>query len=116
MTSLAHAVKQCKHPFSNGDVLLFKEVGEPHPTLGVNDFALGFMSKEQMEMWNKFSKRAVMMDSTYKFSRHNFKVFTILVIGPKEKGIPVATLVCNRENPVTMMQFFKAIEEVAMQK
>ena len=37
-----------------------------------------------------------MMDATHKFSRRKLKLFTILVIGPYEKGIPMASLVCNR--------------------
>ena len=58
-------------------------------------FALGFMSADQVRCWNSYGKRAVMMDATHKFSRRKLKLFTILVIGPYEKGIPVASLVCK---------------------
>lgn len=79
--------------------------------LRCNDFALRMMSKEQIKMWNN-SRRLVCMDATYSFTKHKLKVLTVIVIGPKECEVPVATLISSREDATTLRCLFSKIRNL----
>ena len=68
------------------------------------------MSKEQIDLWNRYAARGVCIDATFNLSKHKFKLVTVMVLGPQERGIPVASLLCSTENTAMLHVFFEAIK------
>ncbi len=102
MKSLQTAINEKRYPYNTTNIIFIKRKKEFHHVFGYDDFAIAFMSNEQITAWNTFSKRAVCVDTTYRFSKHKFKLVTLLVIGYGEAGIPVASFLTSKENTDTL--------------
>ena len=81
-------------------VLLYKPHGGKAfvgPNLFEDDlFLLGYMSKQQGEMFRQNASKIVFVDSTHETNQYKFKLVTALVPDEFGKSYPVAHLITNR--------------------
>jgi hypothetical protein len=106
LQSLRLAVEKGSSPVNDQNVILFKRKGEFHDIMPSSTFAIGCKSNLQVDLWNRYASRAVCIDSTFCVSKHKFRLVTVLVLGPKEGGVPVASLITSKEDYKTLVSFF----------
>ena len=118
MDSLRIAVENRKSPVDKTGVILFKREGITHQRMSSNVFAIAFMSEQQVSLWNEYAQKAVGIDSTFCVSKHKFRLVTVLVIGLKEVGIPVACLITNKEekNILSCLSFKLSNQEIDLKR
>ena len=66
-------------------------------------FLLGFQTKEQQEVFEKFSSKIVCVDCTFGTNQYDFNVIIVMV--------PVAHLISNRQDELTLYYFFQVMNE-----
>ena len=100
---------------NNNPVLLFKPQGvvpdDNMKDLKNDDFVICIQTSFQRDMLMKFGPEAVCMDSTHGTNVYSFNLITILVLDEFGEGIPVAWMVCNREDATVLRPFFEKIKE-----
>ena len=122
-TSLYYIVKKLQDEKFD-PVLLYKPQGEDFvvkpPNMSsdeidelpiTNDtFILGIQTKEQLNMFQRNALKIVCLDSTHSTNKYEFKLITLVVPDEYSKGYPVAHLISNREDELTLYYFFEAIK------
>ena len=58
----------------------------------------------------EINRYAICIDYNFCISKYKFKLVTIVAVGPLETAVPVATLICSRENHNTLKAFCEAIQ------
>ncbi|CAH0545956.1 unnamed protein product [Brassicogethes aeneus] len=92
-------------------VFLFKQLGETHSFLKVNDFALAFMNKTMEQKFREFN-RIVCMDGTHGLTKYKGWELTILLVKDETKaGFPVAFMISNRQDQMIQEIFLGALKE-----
>ncbi|XP_062596991.1 uncharacterized protein LOC134258447 isoform X1 [Saccostrea cucullata] len=96
-------------------ILIFKQQdidNNPSVTPGLRkeDFMLAFMTKQQLEIYQKFANRILCMDSTHKTNSYSFKLITLLVPDQFRKGYPVAFCISNREDETAIALFLNSVK------
>ena len=66
-------------------------------------------------MPTKFGSEAMCMDSTQGTNVYDFNPLTVLVIDEFREGIPVAWMICNREDAVAIKPFLSKNVEMYSQ-
>ena len=96
-------------------ILLYKPQGQLDqsmtPALSEDDFMLAFMTKEQAEIFNKFSNVILCMDSTHQTNAYKFKLITLMVPDEFRRGYPVAFCISNKETAPILTLFLQRIKE-----
>jgi len=85
--------------------------GELHGLLSKDNFFACMQTSFQRDMLIKLGTDAVCMDSTNGTNVYDFKLTTLLVLDELWEGIPVAWMVCNREDAVALKPFLKKVKE-----
>ena len=101
---------------SDNPILLYKPQGvesecELQGALNKEDFCICIQTSFQRDMLIKFGTDTVCMDSTHGTNVYNFNLTTLLVLDEFGEGIPVAWMVCNREDAVALKPFLKKVKE-----
>ena len=96
-------------------VLLYKpqgiEDGNEFPGLLPSDFILCLQTCTQRRFMLQFgTNRIVCLDSTHGTTQYDFNLITVLVVDDFGEGNPVAFMICNREDEVSLAAFFCAIK------
>ena len=78
-------------------VLSYKQSGEHRHGFEDTDFFLGIVTNQQCRALRLLGSRLICVDSTHNISKYNFKLLTVICIGPHDQGIPVAFLITNNE-------------------
>ena len=94
-------------------VLLFKQQGTEDPTHGLSDFFLAIMTKQQLDIYEKFPSRILCMDSTHNTNIYSFKLIKLMVPDEIRKGYPVAFCVSNREDELPMSFFLSSARSLS---
>lgn len=93
-----------------GGVNILCHIGEWHPELKNEDFAVGFMNNT-IEKKLKEYKRVICIDGTHRTNRRNWDLTTVLVKNDQNMGFPVAFLLSNRLDQIIQKVFFRALRE-----
>ena len=114
LTSVTAWVEEMKTlPYN--PILRFKQQGfkqfDHLDNIADNDFFVCMQNEFQRDMCEKLAGNAVCIDSTHGTNTYDFKVITMLVVDEYGEGIPVGWLICNREDAICLVEFFKAIKE-----
>ena len=72
---------------------------------------LGIMTRQQMEMYEKFAPVILCMDSTHKTNIYSFKLITLLVPDEFRNGYPVAFCISNEEDENAITVFLNAVKK-----
>jgi len=101
---------------SDNPILLYKPQGvepegELQGSLNKEDFCVCIQTSFQRDMLIKLGTAAVCMDSTHGTNVYDFNLTTLLVLDEFGEGIPVAWMVCNREDAVALKPFLKKVKE-----
>lgn len=98
-------------------VLVFKQQNVDDETTGLSkeDFMLAIMTKQQLDMYEKFAPMILCMDSTHKTNIYSFKLITLLVIDEFRHGYPVAFCISNKENEQAISLFLNAVKRKSPQ-
>nr|XP_022334767.1 uncharacterized protein LOC111131491 [Crassostrea virginica] len=93
-------------------VLIYKQQDIDDPTTGLQkeDFMLALMTKQQLDMFEKFAPVILCMDSTHKTNIYSFKLITLLVLDEFRHGYPVAFCISNRESEDAITVFLNAVK------
>lgn len=76
-----------------------------------SDFILCIQTKDQLEYLLQFGcGRAICMDSTHGTNPYDFHLITVMVIDDFGEGIPVAFMICNREDETALQAFLSSIK------
>lgn len=96
-------------------VLLYKQQGieDPSKRLAKEDFILAIMTKQQLDMYQKFAGRILCMDSTHKTNSYSFKLITLMVADEFRKGYPVAFCISNREDELAISLFLSSVKALS---
>lgn len=86
---------------------LFLVLGESYPELEVEDFALGFMTKNMERKILNFS-RIICIDGTHGTNARNWDLTIVLVKDENNLGFPVAFLISNRLDQTIQSIFFRS--------
>lgn len=68
------------------------------------------MTKQQLEMFEKFGPIILCMDSTHKTNVYSFKLITLLVLDEFRHGYPVAFCISNRESEDVISVFLNSVK------
>ena len=74
-------------------------------------FLLGIQTKEQREVFEKFSGKIVCIDSTFGTNQYSFNIITAIVPDEFGHGYPVGHLISNRQDELTLYHFFRAMKD-----
>ena len=90
-------------------VLMYKQLNIDDPTKGLQkeDFMLALMTKQQLDMFEKFGPVILCMDSTHKTNIYSFELITLLVLDEFRHGYPVAFCISYRESKDVISVFLK---------
>jgi len=96
-------------------VLLYKpqsiEDGNEFPGLLPSDFILCLQTCTQRRFMLQFgTNKIVCLDSTHGTTQYDFNLITVLVVDDFGEGNPVAFMICNCEDTVSLAAFFRAIK------
>ena len=78
--------------------------------VGKNMFVIGIQTKEQRDMFIEGAKKIVCIDSTHKTNQYGFPLVNILVPDKFGKGYPVAHLISNHADEMTLTPFLEEIK------
>lgn len=90
-------------------ILFIMCLGENHPELENQDFALGFMNNLMEKKLKEFS-RIICIDGTHGTNRKNWDLTIVLVKDERNIGFPVAFLLSNRRDQKIQQTFFHALK------
>lgn len=80
-------------------------LGDSHPKLHTNDFALGFMNNS-METKLKNHSKIICMDGTHGTNNRKMELTITMVKDNQDMGFPVAFFISNRLNLINFNVFF----------
>ena len=110
-TSLCAWVSELTQSSDYNPILLFKPQGQEdsNQTLAKEDFVLGIQTRFQLDTMKLFAGKIVCLDSTHGTNHYDFKLVTVLVLDDFGEGIPVAWLISNKEDTITLTTFLQAL-------
>lgn len=86
-------------------------VGEVHPVLKVEDFALAFMNNTMERKFRDFGE-LVCIDGTHGITKYKgWELTTVLVKDETKAGFPVAFMISNRQDQIIQELFLGALKE-----
>ena len=111
-------------------ILLYKPQGIVDPNMPVpqDRFVLALQTEFQQNMYQQYASSVICIDSTHKTNVYDFKLVTLMVVDQYGEGklnlcgvlilllhkhftgIPVAWLIADREDSVTMASFLNAVK------
>ena len=94
-------------------ILIYKEQGRPPDNLdnlADDDFLLCIRTEFQRDMLKAFGHDTVCIDTTHGTNMYHFNLITLVVINEYGEGIPVAWMLSNREDAISLIPFFAAIK------
>ena len=95
-------------------ILIYKEQGRSQPdnldNLADDDFLLCIQTEFQRDMQKAFEYDTVCIDITHGTNIYHFNLITLVVIDEYGEGIPVAWMLSNREDTISLIPFFEAIK------
>ena len=62
-------------------------------------------------MMKMFGPALVCVDATHGTNHYNFKLVTVIVLDEFGEGVPVAWMISNKEDAVTLCEFLKPLQE-----
>ncbi|XP_050507538.1 uncharacterized protein LOC126885154 [Diabrotica virgifera virgifera] len=74
------------------------------------DFVLILMTSAQESLFKQLASSKICIDSTHGTNPYDFQLTTILVVDEYGEGIPVAFLLLNRVDTMTLMHFFSVLK------
>jgi len=93
-------------------IVTFKPQGmEKEGSLGKDDFILVIQTKFQCDMMKMFGPALVCVDATHGTNHYDFKLVTVIVLDEFGEGVPVAWMISNKEDAVTLCEFLKALQD-----
>ena len=93
----------------NRDIFFLKEQGQVYEGLLIDDFMVCFQSASQLKILKEFGKNLVCCDTTYKITKHDYMLITLLTVDTNNIGYPVAHCLATKENSSALIVFFKHI-------
>ena len=95
-------------------IIIYKEQGRPQPdnldNLADDNFLLCIQTEFQRDMLKAFEYDTVYIDTTHGTNIYHFNLITLVVIDEYGEGIPVAWMLSNREDTISLLPFFEAIK------
>ena len=73
-------------------------------------FVIGIQTRQQLNMFKKNASKIVCMDSTHQTNQYQFPLTTLLVPDEFNKGYPVAHLISNHTDELTLRSFLQEIK------
>jgi len=62
-------------------------------------------------MFSRYACKLICVDITHGTTAYNFQLITVLVIDDYDEGIPVASLISNKETTDVLRVFFKSLRD-----
>ena len=90
-------------------IVVFKPQGSENHTLPKDDFLIGIQTSFQCDMMKKFGEKLICMDATHGTNHYDFKLVTILVLDDFGEGVPVAWMISNKEDGITLKEFLRSL-------
>lgn len=86
-------------------------LGEPHPQLRTEDFAIAFMNSTMEKKIKEFG-RTVCIDGTHGLTRYKgWELTIVLVKDDSQAGFPVAFMIANRKDQIMQEVFLSALRK-----
>jgi hypothetical protein len=94
------------------NVFIFKNIGDHHNILEVDDLALAYMNKEMEYMLKTYGPRIICLDGTHGTNPYNFELTTILVLDDQHIGHPVVFLISNRKDTISQEVLLNELKSI----
>lgn len=92
-------------------ILYYKGQGVESDIHDVNDILIGIQTEFQKDMFLKYGKNCVCIDSLHETSQYDYFLIIVMVIDGMGEILPVAWLISNKEDSCALTTFFQALKE-----
>lgn len=92
-------------------ILYYKGQGVESDRHDVNDILIGIQTEFQKDMFLKYGKNCVCIDSLHETSQYDYFLIIVMVIDGMGEILPVAWLISNKEDSCALTTFFQALKE-----